>query len=86
MCTLNSACNGLVCDFIVFSMEMWVLPCAHPPVVRMKIISDKDVKMFDEVLAESTRIQGQNYSIQVTIKSLDGEFGLQVKTVVRADG
>ena len=78
LCRLNSACNGLVCNFTVFSMKVWVLPCADPPVVRMAIIDNRQ-------LLETATIQGQNYSIEVVFNPQEGGFGLQVYPYSLAD-
>ena len=78
VCTLNSVCNGLVCSFTAFSMKLWVLPCANPPVIRMAIIDNQGEKLFDDVVMKTARIQGQNFSVLVEYDQQDGEFGLQV--------
>ena len=82
VCTLNSVCNGLVCSFTAFSMKLWVLPCANPPVIRMAIIDNQGEKLFDDVVMETARIQGQNFSVSVEYDQQDGEFGLQVYTKI----
>ncbi len=78
VCTLNSVCNGLVCNFTAFSMKLWVLPCAHPPVVRMAIVDNQGEKLFDDVVMKTARVQGQNYSLEVEYDHQEEEFGLQV--------
>ena len=85
LCRLNSACNGLVCNFTVFSMKVWVLPCADPPVVRMAIIDNQGEKLFDDAMMETATIQGQNYSIEVVFDLQEGGFGLQVYPYSLAD-
>lgn len=82
VCTLNSACNGLVCNFTAFSMKLWVLPCAHPPVVRMALIDGQGKKFFDDVVKETARVQGQSYSVAVEYDRQEGEFGLEVTTKI----
>ena len=79
VCMLNSACNGLVCNFTAFSMKLWILPCAHPPVVRMALIDGQGKKLFDDVVKETARVQGQSYSVAVEYYDRqEGEFGLEV--------
>jgi hypothetical protein len=78
VCTLNSVCNGLVCIFTAFSMKLWVLPCAHPPVIRMAIVDNQGEKLFDDVVMKTARVQGQNYSLEVEYDRQEEEFGLQV--------
>ena len=80
VCTLNAVCNGLVCNFTAFSMKLWVLPCAHPPVVRLALIDNQGEKLFDDVVLETTRIQAQNHSIEVEYDRQEGEFGVEVST------
>lgn len=84
VCTLNSVCNGLVCSFTTFSMKLWVLPCAHPPVVRMAIVDNQGEKLFDDIVMETARIQGQNFSVLVEYDQQEGEFGLQVPLKLRS--
>lgn len=78
VCSLNSVCNGLVCNFTAFSMNLWVVPCSNPPVIRMAILDSRGEKLFDDVVKESLAIEGQNYSIGVVIDRQEGQFGLQV--------
>ena len=85
VCMLNSVCNGLVCNYTAFSMKLWVLPCAHPPTVRMAIIDNQNQRMtlFDDVVMETARIQGQNYSIDVKFNHQEGQFGLEASILYK---
>ena len=77
VCMLNSVCNGLVCNYTAFSMKLWVLPCAHPPAVRMVIIDNQGKTLFDDVVMETARVQGQNYSVDVEFNRQEGQFELE---------
>lgn len=79
MCSLNSACNGLECSYDLYSMRVWILPCAEPPAIRLSIFNVEDGEPFDNVLMNTTRVQDSSYAIQVNFVHQDRGFELEVR-------
>ena len=80
-CLLNSACNGLECRYDLYSMRVWVLPCAESPAIRLSIFNVQHDESFDNVLMNTTRLQGLDYALQVIFIHQDGGFELEVRLI-----
>ena len=78
VCMTVNGCSGLFCDFGIYFVTVWVLPCAFPPASRVVVYSSEFNELSDEILTETTKLQGPGYSIQVNLEQLDGEFGFEV--------
>ena len=78
VCSLNSACSGLECKYNLYSMHMWILPCAAPPAIRLSVFNVQDGEPFDNVLVNTTQVFGLDYAIDVAIHHHDGGFEVEV--------
>ena len=82
-CSVNPECDTMTCiTFNEYSSSFQIKPCLDPPSVHV-VVADGGVKVYDDVVSETTTINIPNkpFTMTVGITQEDGGLGIQVQLI-----